>query len=183
MVKLLYNDTESCVSNNGTSTTYFKIKRGVRQGDPIAAYLFTLAIELLAINIRENQNIVGITVNKTSIKLSMYADDMTGLVIGIKSIQELMKTISEFKIYSGLGVNSDKTKLMPLGTSNKNDPSLINLGYKIVTEMKITGVFFTYDEVVKMNKNFSTTLANSYGKNSQHVETKKYIYYRKSSNH
>ena len=160
MVKLLYNDIDSCVSNNGTSTTYFKIKRGVRQGDPIAAYLFTLAIELLAINIRENQNIVGITVNKTSIKLSMYADDMTGLVVGIKSIEELMKTISEFKIYSGLGVNKDKTELMPLGTSNKDDPSLINLGYKIVTEMKITGVVFTYDEVVKMNKNFSTTLAN-----------------------
>ena len=90
----------------------------------------------------------------------MYADDMTGLVVGIKSVQELMKTITEFKIYSGLGVNKDKTELMPLGISNKDDPSLINLGYKIVTEMKITGVTFTYDEDVKINKNFFATLAN-----------------------
>ena len=60
MMKLLYNDIESCVSNNETSTPYFKIKRRVRQGDPIAAYLFTLAIELLAIEIRENENIKGI---------------------------------------------------------------------------------------------------------------------------
>ncbi len=160
MVKLLYNDIESCVSNNGTSTPYFKIKRGVRQGDPIAAYLFTLAIELLAINIRENKNIEAIRVNKTNIKLSMYADDMTGLVIGLKSVQQLMKIISEFKVYSGLGVNKDKTELMPLGCSNKDDPSLIKLGYKIVTEMKITGEMFTYDEDVKINKNFSTTLSN-----------------------
>jgi hypothetical protein len=160
MVKLLYNDIESCVSNNGTSTAYFKIKRGVRQGDPIAAYLFTLAIELLAINIRENENIEGIRVNKTNIKLSMYADDMTGLVVGIKSVQELMKTISEFKIYSGLGVNNDKTELMALGISNKDDHSLIKLGYKIVTEMKITGVIFTYDEDVFINKNFSITVSN-----------------------
>ena len=104
MMKLLYNDTESCVSNNGTSTPFFKIKRGVRQGDPIAAYLFTLAIELLAIEIRENKNIKGIKANKTDIKLSMYADDMTGLVVGIPSIKNLMKIMSDFKIYSGLGV-------------------------------------------------------------------------------
>ena len=90
----------------------------------------------------------------------MYADDMTGLVVGIKSVQQLMKTINEFKIYSGLGVNKDKTELMPLGISNKDDQSLIKLGYKIVTEMKITGVTFTYDEVVLINKNFSTILAN-----------------------
>ena len=97
------------MSNNGTSTPYFKIKRGVRQGDPIAAYLFTLVIELLAIETRENENIVGIKVNKTKIKLSMYADDMTGLVVGIPSKKNLMKIMSNFKIHSGLGVNNDKT--------------------------------------------------------------------------
>ena len=155
MMKLLYNDTESCVSNNGTSTPYFKIKRGVRQGDPIAAYLFTLAIELLAIEIRENKNIVGIKVNKTNIKLSMYADDMTGLVVGIPSIKNPMKIMSDFKIHSGLGVNNDKTEIMPLGTSNKNDPALKNLGYKIVSEMKVTGVTFTYDKDVFIKNNFT----------------------------
>ena len=114
MMKLHYNDIESCVSNNGTGTPYFKIKRGVRRGDPIAAQLFTLAIELLAIEIRENENIKEIQINKPNIKLSMYADDMTltGLVVDIPSI-------NDFKIYSGLGVNKDKTKLMPLGISDK----------------------------------------------------------------
>ena len=68
-IKMLYNDIESCVVNNGKSTQYFKIKRGVRQGDPIAAYLFTLAIELLAINIRNNKDIKGLSKNDTTIKL------------------------------------------------------------------------------------------------------------------
>ena len=40
----------------------------------------------------------------------MYADDMTGLVIGINSIKELMKIMEEFKLQSGLGVNNDKTR-------------------------------------------------------------------------
>ena len=158
MMKLLYKDTESCVKNNGTSTPYFKIKRGVRQGDPIAAYLFTLAIELLAIEIRENKNIEGIQVNKTKIKLSMYADDMTGLVVGIASIKSLMKIMNEFKIYSGLGVNDEKTEIMPLGASNKNDNVLKNLGYNIVSEMKVTGVTFTYEKQIFRNKNFTIPL-------------------------
>ena len=157
--KFLYNDIESCVSNNGTSTPYFKIKRGVRQGDPIAAFLFTLAIELLAIEIRENKKIKGIEVNSTTIKLSMYADDMTGLVVGIASIKNLMNIINEFKSYSGLGVNEDKTEILPLGTANRNDDALKNLGYKIVSEMKVTGGVFTYDETIFRNKNFSLPLS------------------------
>ena len=127
MIKILYNDIESCVVNNGTSTPYFKIHRGVRQGDPIAAYLFTLAIELLAINIRKSENIEGIKINNSNIKLSMYADDMTGLLVGVKSITEMMKLINEFKKYSGLGVNADKTELMPIGCTGKNDITLISV--------------------------------------------------------
>ncbi len=36
-------------------------------------------IKVLAMNIRENQTIEGIRVNKTNIKLIMYADGLTGL--------------------------------------------------------------------------------------------------------
>jgi len=158
MIKLLYKDIESCVINNGTTTAYFKIKRGVRQGDPIAAYLFTLAIELLAINIRENDQIKGIQINNTTIKLSMYADDMTGLVIGINSIKELMKIMEEFKLQSGLGVNNDKTEILPLGISKCEDENLKSLGYKIVIHMKITGVVFTYNKEINTHKNYQDAL-------------------------
>ena len=159
-IKLIYNDIESCVMNNGKSTPYFKIKRGVRQGDPIAAYLFTLAIELLAIKIRNNENITGIEINDIIIKLSMYADDITGIVIGKRSIKELMTLLDTFKLVSGLGVNIDKTEIMCLGTSQKNDDNLIKMGYKIVEDMKITGVVFSYNSEIFLNKNFRGTLIN-----------------------
>ena len=89
----------------------------------------------------------------------MYADDMTGLVVGIASVKNLMKIINEFKSYSGLGVNEDKTEIMPLGIANRNDDALQNLGYKIVSEMKVTGGVFTYDETIFRNKNFSLPLS------------------------
>ena len=47
-IKLLHYIVESCVLNNGYSTGYFKLERGTRQGDPIAAYLFIIVLEILA---------------------------------------------------------------------------------------------------------------------------------------
>ena len=34
-IKILLNDQQSCVLNGGLTTQYFKLERGVRQGDPI----------------------------------------------------------------------------------------------------------------------------------------------------
>ena len=39
-VKILLNSNESCVINGGTTSKYFPLRRGARQGDPIAAYFF-----------------------------------------------------------------------------------------------------------------------------------------------
>ena len=57
MCKLLLNDNESCVINGGTTTKYFPLKRGARKGDPIAAYLFIIILEIFFIMVRENPNI------------------------------------------------------------------------------------------------------------------------------
>ena len=41
-IKILLRDQESCVINGGHTTTYFRLERGARQGDPISAYLLCL---------------------------------------------------------------------------------------------------------------------------------------------
>ena len=81
MVKVLYCNIESSVLNNGHSTGYFPICRGVKQGDPLSAYLFILAIEILAIHIRANDGIKGINFIGEEIKLSIYADDMSAFLV------------------------------------------------------------------------------------------------------
>ena len=63
-VKTFYKNIESCVLNNGFFSEYFKLERGVRQGDPLPPNLFVLAIETLAVAIRQNSEIKGIVIEK-----------------------------------------------------------------------------------------------------------------------
>ena len=63
-IDICYNNIESCVINNGWSTDFFKLERGVRQGCSLSPYLFVLGVEILAEKIRENETIKGITVSE-----------------------------------------------------------------------------------------------------------------------
>ena len=51
--------------------------RGIRQGCPLSALLFLFVAEILAIKIKNNQNINGIVINNIEIKNIQHADDFT----------------------------------------------------------------------------------------------------------
>ena len=60
---------KTCVINNGVSSNFFTLERGVRQGDPLSPYLFIIAVETLAISIRQKESIKGITTGTEETKL------------------------------------------------------------------------------------------------------------------
>ena len=76
----LYNNISSCVINNGFSTQPFPVERGVRQEDPHSAYLLIIVLEILCTNIRKSKDICGIKVDNEEIRLSLFADDLTGFL-------------------------------------------------------------------------------------------------------
>ncbi len=88
-IKTMYNNIQSAVTNNGHLSDFFDLERGVRQGCPLSAYLFLIAIETLGHNIRCNDNIKGISIHGQNIKVSQLADDMTCYLENSTSIEHL----------------------------------------------------------------------------------------------
>ena len=56
-VSVLMADAKSCVAYCGWLSEYFAVEAGIRQGCPFSSLAFVLAVELLAIKIRQCENI------------------------------------------------------------------------------------------------------------------------------
>ena len=150
-IRTFYKNITSCVANNGFFTPSFKLKRGVRQGDPLSPSLFIIVLELLAISIRNNGQIKGITVDRNEIKLVAFADDMTSFVCDKSSHSALFDTLELFGAYSGLKINQDKTEILLLGNMNMSSSEL---GVSEISKViKILGINFTknYSLFYKLN--------------------------------
>jgi len=60
--QFFYCKTESCILNNGWTSNFFELSRGVRQGCPLSPYLFIPSVEILAEAIRNKREITGIKI-------------------------------------------------------------------------------------------------------------------------
>ena len=125
-IRIIYSNPECCTTNNGFNSDFFKISRGIRQGCPISALLFLLVVEIMANNIRQSDNIKGITYapNK-SIVISQLADDTTLFLKDIESLKNALALIDNFSKISGLKLNKDKCEAFWIGSSaNSNSKPL-----------------------------------------------------------
>ena len=124
----------TCVPNNGFTTDIVFVKRGVRQGDPLSALLFILALETLLCQIQK-----AFLINGKEIKTTLFADDMTCFLRDKNSYFQLQTSLQNFARYSGLRVNDEKTEIFA------NSPhSLVqdDFTHKIRSMIKISGFFF-----------------------------------------
>ena len=143
--------------NGGHSTGYFNIERGVRQGDPLSPYLFVLAIEILTLCIRKDDNIKGIKLGQSDIKQVLYADDITLFLQDRKSIERVQQILEAFEKISGLKVNKEKTNFVWLG--KETERSEIQLFGNLVEEVKILGIYFTRNLKRKDDLNYKEILS------------------------
>ena len=161
-VKLISNNQESCVMNNGTSTGYFTLSSGTRQGDPISAYLFILVMEILFIQIRSDKNIQGLKIFGYEFKLSAFADDVSCFLHNLHSVEELLKLLQISQEFTSLKVNYDKSEICGIGSkkgairafSQLRPIDLLN------DSVKILGCHHSYNTDLAFERNFSDTISN-----------------------
>jgi hypothetical protein len=114
-VKLLFTNASAAVNLNGSPGENFKIERGVRQGCPLAPYLFLIVGEVLTHVIKKavtDGRLRGITLPGGTKQqcISQYADDSSFMVKGEKRyVDELVRILKVFSAASGMEINWEKS--------------------------------------------------------------------------
>jgi len=127
------------------TSNFFTIERRVRQGDPLSPYLFVIAVETLAIAIRQNSDIKGIYIGvEQQTKLLQYADDTKAILADTNSAEVLFELLDRFRNTSGLEINCSKTEGMWIGSLKESKEEYFGIKW-LKIPIKVLGVHFTYD--------------------------------------
>ncbi len=147
-IRVLYTEVYSCVLNNGHFSESFAVSRGVRQGCPLSPLLFVLVAESLGNVIRSNNNIKGLPIPGSCMKMSQYADDTTVFVSDAKSLHEIKKSTELYERGSGAKFNFNPGKSAGMWVGEYTGPSNL-FGFDFTsTSLKILGIEFGNDSSV-----------------------------------
>ncbi|MES9881062.1 MAG: reverse transcriptase domain-containing protein [Sedimenticola sp.] len=160
LIKNMYSSIKSCISANGDKSSYFPCNRGVRQGENLSPFLFSLYLndledflstrDVTGINCRQHDNEENICVF-LKLFILLYADDT---VILSETATDLQHAIDQYEQYCNhwkLTVNISKTKVVVFTNTRNNNYQFKYQGnpLEIVPEYKYLGVY--------LNKNGSFT--------------------------
>jgi hypothetical protein len=122
---MILKDFTARVIQGGHTTAYFDLKRGARQGDPLASLLFIMCVEILLEKLKTSTIIQFYQVNNVTIPLVAYADDINVFIKYCEaSLREVMKILQEFKGISGLTIQVAKTQAVLLGKVYEEEDKL-----------------------------------------------------------
>lgn len=108
-IRMIYSKPEVNILIEGFRSNQIDFCRGVRHGCPLSPLLFELMIEILALKVRQNENIHGIQLGTKEFKLTLYADDVVCSISNlVESMRELMEVLGLFGRLSEYQVNQEK---------------------------------------------------------------------------
>lgn len=113
--------------------SYFKSRRGLRQGDPLSPLLFDIAADALAQILKtavHNKNIEGLAGGwlKGGVVCLQYADDtLVFLKKEIEMIKRFKLIVICFELVSGLKINFDKSELFELGEATDRFQNMVGI--------------------------------------------------------
>ena len=93
-------------------------------------------------------NVVGLSIGKTIFKLTQFADDTTLILDGsVNSLQAALNILELFGDISGLKINTEKTKLVWVGSevSSKRKLKVSQKLYWGETQFNLLGIMFSND--------------------------------------
>jgi hypothetical protein len=76
IIKAIYDKPTASIILNGEKLNQFPVKSELRQGCPLSPLLFNIVLEFLARAIRQEEGIKGIQIDKETLKISIFVDNI-----------------------------------------------------------------------------------------------------------
>ena len=164
---IIYKQTKAIIEINGYLSPTIVLERGVRQGCPLSALLFILAIEPLLWSVENSAHIRGFVHAKTV----AYADETTYLVHK-SSIEVLFDAVKDFCDRTQLEINVKKSEILSTNKipfyktvrsakildivyhADKSQPNIFGL---LKTQIAIYSRFISLAKTLKAKKNIIET--------------------------
>ena len=152
--KILYKDFCVKIQNNGYFSDSINIKKGVHQGGCCSSIYFLVIAEILALSLRANQQVEGITFKDLKSLLNQFADDMDVFSLcKQQSLDAIHQELCNFRQQSGFTISYDKTTLYRIGSLRFSDAEIYSLGDINWSneDINVLGVTIAHDEIIDKN--------------------------------
>jgi len=101
----------------GTLSSFFENKTGLKQGDPLSQIIFNLALQTVMQS--KKWFLSGIKIGKEKLNVLAYADDIVLIGKNETEIRQLFVEIENIARKLGLHINQEKTKYMLVEWKNR----------------------------------------------------------------
>ena len=135
-------------------TSSIPIEKGVHQGGCCSSVYFPVIAEILALALKDNQEIEGITFQEIRNLLNQFADDMDIFSLcNEKSIRAIYSELERFRLQSGFTVSYDKTTLYRIGSLRHSKAQMYNLDqFRWSNEdISVLGITIAHKDLVQKN--------------------------------
>lgn len=170
IIKSMYNNIKSKIQTSEGSTPFFNCVNGVRQGENLSPFLFSIYLNDLEDYLR-NRNFKGIEKHENvdnarmylKLLILLYADDT---VIFSDNDIDMQNALNSFKDYCDiwkLTVNVDKTKIIIFSKGRISQNRIFKLGtenIETINEYKYLGIYFSRTGSFTKTKKYLAEQAN-----------------------
>ena len=116
-VKIIYTNFSIKVQNNGQFSHKINVTRSVRQGGPASNAIFIVVAELLAIMLREDQEIHGVFLHDILHFLNQFADDLDICTrFDQNCLNNILQKFTQFEQSTGFKLSYEKTTVYRTGS-------------------------------------------------------------------
>lgn len=155
-IKILYEKSTSKVFINKVFGEEIFLQRGVRQGCPLAMYLYIIFIEPFLKLIKKQ--IQPLFISQAKHQISAFVDDVSVFINNPADLSRLEKCIEIFEKATNPKVNKAKSQFLKLGRWT-DDSQWPDTWLKSAKSIKILGICWHQDILTTINQNFINQVA------------------------